>query len=280
MTDSSLDDLIVRLQVRAADPERRVDVRQNVFSQNVMSLDLGGLLSMLPGAASDLKRVVAANQAGLPIDPDLRAKADQLEHEMRMPADSTLPPPADPAAIARAEAALGVPLPPALRRVYAEVADGGFGPGGGMRSLDAVVSRYREYVAETPGPRGSHWPEGLLPVVDRDIGDDCVEARSGRVIAWDPEELREYSRDSAWQASFQEIAPSIEAWLEEWVGSRTLEERMAERTASSMVEEARKARAVIAAKTPEERRAMGLPDVGWERVVWGGLGLDEDDAAG
>jgi hypothetical protein len=26
----------------------------------------------------------------------------------------------------------------------------------------------------------------------------------------------------------------------------------------------------------EERRAMGLPDVGWEKVVWGGIGLDED----
>lgn len=28
--------------------------------------------------------------------------------------------------------------------------------------------------------------------------------------------------------------------------------------------------------TTEERRAVGLPEVGWERVVWGGLGLDDD----
>jgi len=27
--------------------------------------------------------------------------------------------------------------------------------------------------------------------------------------------------------------------------------------------------------TPEQRAAMGLPSVGWERVVWGGIGLDE-----
>jgi hypothetical protein len=36
-------------------------------------------------------------------------------------------------------------------------------------------------------------------------------------------------------------------------------------------------RARIAAMTPEERAAMGLPAVGWERVVWGGIGLDEDE---
>jgi len=27
----------------------------------------------------------------------------------------------------------------------------------------------------------------------------------------------------------------------------------------------------------EERRAMGLPDVGWEQVVWGGIGLEPDE---
>jgi hypothetical protein len=37
---------------------------------------------------------------------------------------------------------------------------------------------------------------------------------------------------------------------------------------------------MIAAMTPTERAAMGLPEVGWERVGWGGLGLDEDDDAG
>ena len=52
---------------------------------------------------------------------------------------------------------------------------------------------------------------------------------------------------------------------------------MAEVMARSQVEEARKARAQIAAMTPEARAAMGLPEVGWERVVWGGIGLDEDD---
>jgi hypothetical protein len=46
-----------------------------------------------------------------------------------------------------------------------------------------------------------------------------------------------------------------------------------------MVDEARKARARIAAMTPEERAAMGLPETGWEQVVWGGIGLEEDEGA-
>jgi hypothetical protein len=36
--------------------------------------------------------------------------------------------------------------------------------------------------------------------------------------------------------------------------------------------------ACIAAMTTEARAAMGLPEVGWEAVVWGGIGLDEDVA--
>ena len=37
---------------------------------------------------------------------------------------------------------------------------------------------------------------------------------------------------------------------------------------------------MIARLSPEERAKMGLPETGWERVVWGGLGWDEDETAG
>ncbi len=48
----------------------------------------------------------------------------------------------------------------------------------------------------------------------------------------------------------------------------------------AQVRMAREARAAISQKTPEERAAMGLPAVGWEKVVWGGLGWDEDEDGG
>jgi hypothetical protein len=43
------------------------------------------------------------------------------------------------------------------------------------------------------------------------------------------------------------------------------------------VEEARRSRATLAAMTPEERTAVGLPETSWERVVWGGIGLEHDE---
>ena len=73
----------------------------------------------------------------------------------------------------------------------------------------------------------------------------------------------------------------MEAWLADWIGSETVEERTARMMADllspeSQIRQAREARARIAAMSLEERRRMGLPDVGWEKVVWGGLGLEED----
>ncbi|MEV6371357.1 hypothetical protein AB0L86_31195 [Micromonospora musae] len=41
-----------------------------------------------------------------------------------------LPPPASPEAVSDAEKVIGYPLPRLLRRLYLEVANGGFGPQG------------------------------------------------------------------------------------------------------------------------------------------------------
>lgn len=45
-------------------------------------------------------------------------------------------PPASPAAVARAEAALGFALPTTLRAIYLDVANGGFGPGYGVMGVE------------------------------------------------------------------------------------------------------------------------------------------------
>jgi hypothetical protein len=111
---------------------------------------------------------------------------------------------------------------------------------------------------------------------------DCVDAASEslRIVDWDPEELDERVSEARWQRSFSETAPSLVAWLSKWVASPPYQEvrreEMANRMRASQVEQARESRRIIAAKTPEERAAMGLPEVGWERVVWGGLGLEEE----
>ena len=218
----AIDDLIERLRRRAADPDRRVDFRQNVFSQQVTSMDLSSLLGMLGGAAADLRRVVADNQAGR-VDPEIVAKADRIGAAMSTPVATTLPAPADPAALEAAETEIGFALPPVLRRVYLDVADGGFGPGSGLMNLAAATAAYARLRKGDELPRGRVWPERLLPIREVDPGFDSVDASSpaGRIVAWDPEDLREFSGEKTWNASFSEIAPSIEGWLEEWVGGKT-----------------------------------------------------------
>lgn len=274
----ALDDLIARLQQRAADPNRRVDVRQDVFSAHVTSMDLGSLLGMLGGAAADLKRVVAANQAGR-VDPELVTKADRFAADMSTPVETTLPYPADAAGLASVEADFGFSLPPVLRRVYLEVADGGFGPGGGLMPLAGMAAAYTRMRTGDELPRGRTWPDRLVPIREVDPGFDCVDASSpdGRIVAWDPEGLGEYSGEKAWNGSFSEISPSVEAWLEDWVGGKTQAEQDQDFMRQMMIDEARRSRAYFAAMTPEERASYGFPEVGWEYQIADGLGMDEDD---
>jgi SMI1 / KNR4 family (SUKH-1) len=277
MTEAAeLDDLIARLRARAADPQRRADVIVDAFSASVRTMDLGSLFGAGRSAAGSLNRLLGEIRSTGGPSAESRAAADSIAAAMSTPASPTLPPATSETTVAAAETELGAALPAALRRAYLEVADGGFGPGGGLLALGAAVEVHRAFRQESPGPRRTEWPAGLLPVVDMDPGYDCVDLSSGRVVAWDPEDLREHSGETAWQRSFSEIAPSVEAWLTTWAGSKTQAERTAELMARTQVEEARKARARIAAMTPEERAAMGLPAAGWERVVWGGIGLDED----
>jgi hypothetical protein len=70
--------------------------------------------------------------------------------------------PASEGEVRGAESRIGFRLPPLLRRVYAEVSDGGLGPGYGLLSLkgeDSLLSKYAEF-------RTQGWPETLLPCWD------------------------------------------------------------------------------------------------------------------
>lgn len=271
-----LDELIPRLRERVADPARRVDSRPSQLMAGLQSLDLGGLFGMLQQGGADLRRLVAGNQAGRPPD-DLVRKADAFGRAMNTPVDVPLPPPATADAVIAAEVALGFSLPDGLRRVYLEVADGGWGPGTGLLPVGRLEARYRSVRDEVP--RTQSWPDRLLPLVDDDPVLDCLDASrpDGAVITWDPEDLGERAGDRAWRRSFSEAGPSLVHWLAAWVVARTPEEERQELLRQSMVEGARRSRAHFAAMTPEERAAYGFPEVGWEQQIAGGLGMDEGD---
>jgi hypothetical protein len=271
-------ELLERLRTRAADPARRVDRLPSQFQAGIASLDLGQLLGQLQQASFDLGRVVQANRAGT-LDPDAHAKAGELGLAMNTPADSALPPAASAATLDRAEARLGFALPAPVRQIYGEIADGGFGPGSGLLSIDGVVGRYLSVQEEAP--RTQRWPERLLPLVDGDPALDCVDAASaaGRIVTWDPEGLSERASDKSWQRSFHETAGSLDAWLNAWLSARSQADRMQDVMRQSRIEAVRRSHAYFAAMTPEERASYGLPEVGWERHIGGGLGIDDDEAA-
>ncbi|HEY5629709.1 MAG TPA: SMI1/KNR4 family protein [Candidatus Limnocylindrales bacterium] len=273
---SNIDDLLQRLRARAADPERRTSARPSQFTASIRTLGPSDLVSMLGGLAADLDRVVASNRTD-GVDLAGRARAEALGDAMRTPASGDLPAPATPDELTASEAEFGGPLPTVLRRAYTEVADGGFGPGEGLLPLRQVRDVLAGLRTGEELPRGRRWPADLVPLVSTDPGFDGVELSTGRIVAWDPEGLSERSSQARFARSFTVVAPSTEAWLDAWVQSRTQQEMLEERLRRSRVDQARAARASIAAKTPEERAAMGLPEVGWERIVWGGIGLDEED---
>jgi hypothetical protein len=228
-----LDGLIERLRERAADPERRVDARETQFYAQVKSLDVRGLLGMLGDVSPFVGRALDASRTGQ-IDPDVVAKADEFAAAMSTPVDSELPPPATPQELGRIEASLGFGLPRALRRVYGEVANGGFGPGYGLVPIERMAAEYED-LREVLPPTGHEWPVGLLPVIHHDPDWDCVDASTGRVVSFDWEEVDEDIDATRFARAFRELAPSVEAWLEQWVASPSPAEREAALWADAML---------------------------------------------
>lgn len=145
-------------------------------------------------------------------------------------------PPVSQAVVAAAEAQLGFPLPPLLKRLYLEVCNGGIGPSYGIGGLEGgypfafpwgdrtLVQFYRDMRGESEDvaammgfdpeelPEGEgipEWPGHMLPIVDD--GDwqlycvDCTRADYpvlfyiGYEYKWEPR------------------SPSLNQWLEEWV---------------------------------------------------------------
>src|SRR5687768_8578696 len=276
-------ELIEAIRARIADPDRRVDARPSEFFAGVRGMSLGALFRAGRAAAADALRAAHGD-----LDDQLVGKAEAYGASMNRPAERPLPAPATPEAVDAAWARMGVTVPALLRRLYGEVANGGFGPGSGIIGITGgwtddhgrTIEDLFEMMTEgDPDEPAWSWPGGLVPIVDASPVWTCVATASPghRIVEFDHEEI-DYG---GWEASFSEVAPSLHDWLANWVGSRPADEvqreEMAEHLATSDVEAARQAREAIGRMSIDERRAMGLPDVGWEQVVWGGIGLEPDE---
>ena len=196
------------------------------------------------------------------------------------------PPPCSESQVAAAEAELGFQIPPALRQIYLEVADGGVGPGAGIYNLKELLAKWLEFTREPIGERGQKWPAKLLPFHGDDWDVTCIDRDNGQLIYWDVEEI-DYG---GWNKSFVFEADSLEAWLDQWIAKPTAAEeakRRAERPVPRQLTDADwqawgdkdpihreyLKRLDIATMTPAERAAIGLTEENWAEKMWDGLDL-------
>lgn len=129
-------------------------------------------------------------------------------------------------ALQECEEALGFTLPETLRRIYLEVADGGFGPDSGLLGIEGhrdadglgigqLYSRFRR----------TGWPERLLPICDFGCAAwMCVDAASAdeRIIVVDAGE--------AWLTSH--TLPSV---LAGWLAGVSIADEMFDTTESTIM---------------------------------------------
>ncbi|MFC8514321.1 SMI1/KNR4 family protein [Streptomyces sp. NPDC057257] len=133
---------------------------------------------------------------------------------------TSLPAPVDAATLARAEAALGFPLPPLLAELYLRIGDGGFGPEYGLLPLldsppagePAAVVQYLTNRADALQDPEWPWPEGVLPISHWGCAMyACVDCHTPEapVLLFEPNAGQ---ADHAWYVD----APSLTDWLHTW----------------------------------------------------------------
>jgi hypothetical protein len=227
-------------------------------------------------------------------DDELTSRAEEIERRMTTPAERPLPERASEEQLVAAERRVDFALPPLLRRLYAEVANGGFGPGLGLLGVrggqtndhgKTVEDLYAEMLEAVQENRRWVWPPGLLPVVDQNGVYVCVDARAPhRIVEFDFEELDDEGRDGGWSRAFSDVSPSFEDWLAAWLARPTAAEREAARQQElkvSMTSVPEVTRAYWLSMTPEQRAEHGLPEKGWGRALFGDAwGDDPRDGSG
>ena len=281
-------ELLDRVRARAMDPQRRtywagVAEKSTPFGLPEMEDELvrnaqhipGHALAGLAGIMKGLGKI--APLVGLPqmnVIMDDGPSGGMMM--MKAGAGGKLGAPATEPALAHADSRLGITLPEPLRQLY-RIADGGFGPGNGLLSLAKMISLHGKLTSKPQGPSGEPWPAKLLPIweVDEEIG--ALDLESGGITTYDPSRMQDI-HGGYWRRSFAKEHGSVAEMLEGWLASTTYADkqaRRAERRRQQGQDAAqggddiyvRRALDFYGSISPEQRRAHGLPDVGWEDVV-------------
>lgn len=122
-----------------------------------------------------------------------------------------------------AEAELGFALPPLLVRLYCEVGDGLFGPGGRLLPLvdgadETVVGEYNAFMGKRDDS-GFAWPAGVVPILTWGSGMyaavDCLSDKAP-VRLFEPNDV---SEADDWANAWYTDAEDLGSWLESWMST-------------------------------------------------------------
>ena len=137
--------------------------------------------------------------------------------------------------LAADEKVFGFTLPNLLKQLYAEVANGGFGPGYGLLGLTGGVpddqkhnalQLYAIYRGTDPDDSSWHWPSGLLPICNWGCAIySCIDCTrpSFPITIFDP---NAHEDGKSWSASFFPECESFDHWIELWATGTNLWDRM------------------------------------------------------
>lgn len=129
-------------------------------------------------------------------------------------------PPATEEQIRVTENHLGLSLPGSLKSLYMEVANGGFGPGCGIRGAvggytwydQTIVEAYQSYraiqIVDLSG-QFVHWPKNLLPLCDLGCDQEVCLDMAGQVVVIAPTKRRQET-----VLLMKAVSSSLEAWLD------------------------------------------------------------------
>jgi hypothetical protein len=160
----------------------------------------------------------------------LAAGNAQIEPAKIKPTLPPLPPPATEDELLKAEELIGFPLPPLLRALYSEIANGGFGPGYGLIPLfkyprarqieQGAIDMYTcwreaDFDMESDDAPAFSWPAMLIPFNDWGCNiRSCVDCSKPDlpILRSDPNKsLTRRSKES----------PSLETWLLDWLDGKS-----------------------------------------------------------
>ncbi len=133
----------------------------------------------------------------IPVTPDLIAQLRTRRPRVDMEFGGGSCPPLSRDGVAGIEVRLGFTLPVLLVDIYAEIANGGFGPGYGLLGLGdggfaddlghTADALYLKNARPDPQLATWAWPKGLLPVSHMGCAIyHCVDCQSGRMIIFEP----------------------------------------------------------------------------------------------